>query len=131
MPTAPARGARSPWRDRRLRPRDTNACQTSVGDTESGWINVSDGVQDKDWWGVILESGKEYEIYVESRDNANPKVKVFNSLGEAVPGFEAGSGGGAEVTLTFEPDQTGVFYIEVSDQQGDDTDNYQLSVTEV
>ncbi|MDE0613404.1 MAG: fibronectin type III domain-containing protein [bacterium] len=106
------------------------ACQTTVGATETGWIDITDGPRDKDWWGVALVSGKRYRISVENLSGLDPKVKLFWNTGFAVAGAsDDNSGTGNDALLVYDAPRSRLFYIEVRAASGE-TGEYRLTITE-
>ena len=107
------------------------ACLVYLDTETAGWINVTNGDSDKDWWGVILPVGR-YRFTVESNSDVDPKIKLFADDEVEIPGAEdddSGTGTGAQ--LEYQTDRYTIYYIQVTESQGDDTGEYRVTVTEV
>ena len=122
----------------RLRPRPSeNISQSFIGFLGDNWDWYWDQVPDEDWFAVEgVSEDSEYTINVETIDELSVKhqatrlkiLALYDSNGVEVPGT-SGTGIGKRVSVTFQPDNTGLFYVSVGSDPSDRTGVYQITIS--
>ena len=122
----------------RLRARpSSNISRGSFGFLGDNWDWYWDHAPDEDWFAVEgVSEDYEYTITVATRDDLAVKhqatrlkiLAVYDSNGMVVPGT-SGNGSGKSVSVTFEPDNTEIFYVSVGSDPSDRTGVYWITVT--
>jgi hypothetical protein len=106
------------------------AWHITPGQPQHGAIELS---QDKDWFRVYLEAGKNYSIQMKGADSgggtlADPFLAVFNSSSSMLA-QDNDSGLGLDAALAFAPSTSGYYYLSASAPFGAGTGDYTLSVS--
>ena len=108
------------------------ACSLSVGSSSTKRIDVQ-SAGDRDWFEVSLQSRTGYLIDAAASTGAaplgDPYLKLYDSDGNAISGAEDNDGGsGQNAQLAYTADSTGAHYIEVSENGGEATGRYRVSI---
>lgn len=85
-----------------------------VGSTYAGWIEAS---RDRDWFRVILNAGEAYQIRLNSAGSpslADPFLRFRYGDGTLIKSDDD-SGGGLNSLITYTPNQSGYYFIDVGD----------------
>ena len=120
-------------------PADTSTAKVLLPDSPSfqflgdNW----DAEPDEDWWGTELTLGYEYtvELWAETREPEEHQATelkipgIYDRDGKKIDGT-ASSGSGRRVSVVFQPDSTGLYYISVGSGVGDRTGVYRISIEE-
>ena len=102
------------------------------------WSWYRENEPDVDWIRVHLKADHEYTIEVWTEDHYAPEYQatdlmilgVYDSNGVQIPDTSSPYGD-VKVTLTFEPDTDGVYYVAVGSGESDRTGTYSLSIAGV
>ena len=108
--------------------------QNLLGDNE-GWYWESE--PDEDWYGIKgVKENYEYTIDVWTMDELPAKhqatrlkiLGIYDSNGMEVPNTSS-AGSGKTVSVTFQPDNTEMFYVSVGSDSSDRTGAYRISIS--
>ena len=107
----------------------TTTCEVDVGGSVTGNIGTD---TDNDWYAVVLEAGKRYQIDMEGAPTGrgthqDPFLQHFDAVGNTINAFENDSGVGKNARLIYTPTVAGTYYVNAApanDTQG----TYTLSV---
>ena len=108
---------------------NTTTCEVDVGGSVTGTIGTD---TDNDWYAVVLEAGKRYQIDMEGAPTGrgthqDPFLKHFDAGGNTITAFENDSGVGKNARLIYTPTVAGTYYVNAA--PADDTQGtYTLSV---
>ena len=99
------------------------------------WSWYRENEPDVDWIRVHLKANHEYAVEVWTEDHYAREYQatdlkilgIYDANGVQIPGT-AGAGSGVKVTLNFEPDTDGTYYVAVGSGAGDRTGMYAISV---
>ena len=118
----------------RLHPTQSNQTTNLLGDNE-GWYWQSE--PDEDWYGIEgVKENYEYTIDVWTMDELPAKhqatrlkiLGIYDSNGIEVPNTSS-AGSGKKVSVTFQPDNTEMFYVSVGSDSSDRTGVYRISIS--
>ena len=106
-----------------------------VGYLGDNWSWYRENEPDVDWIRVHLKANHEYTVEVWTEDHYAREYQatdlkilgIHDANGVQIPGT-AGAGSGVKVTLDFEPDTDGTYYVAVGSGAGDRTGMYAISV---
>ena len=122
----------------RPRPRPSeNISQSFLGFLGDNWDWYWDRVPDEDWFAIEgVSEDYEYTINVETIDDLPVKhqatrlkiLALYDSNGMEVPGT-SGTSSGKKVSLTFQPDNTGLFYVSVGSDPAGRTGVYRITIS--
>ena len=122
----------------RLRPRpSTTISQSFTAFLGDNWDWYWNQVPDEDWFAIEGASHDyEYTITVQTMDDLPAKhqatrlkiLAIYDSNGTEVPGTST-TGSGKKVSVTFQPDNTGLFYASVGSDPSDRTGVYQIVIS--
>lgn len=87
---------------------------------------------DSDWIGIEMLAGYNYTLNLKGGDSgsgtlADPVIRLFNAEGDQV-GYDDDSGTSRDSSLLFQPEGSGVYYIEADAWSFNQTGTYQLEV---
>ena len=121
----------------RLRPEPSeDISQSFRGFLGDNWDWYWDETPDEDWFAIDgVGEDYEYTIVVETIDDLPAKhqatrlkiLAIYDSNGMETPGTSTGSG--RKVSLTFQPDNTGLFYVSVGSDPSDRTGGYRITIS--
>ena len=105
---------------------NTTTCEVDVGGSVTGTIGTD---TDNDWYAVVLEAGKRYQIDMEGAPTGrgthqDPFLQHFDAGGNTITAFENDSGVGKNARLIYTPTVAGTYYVNAAPPQG----TYTLSV---
>ena len=125
-------------------PANTSSTSILYPHGRTNWISVSDflgdnwdSAPDEDWRPMEFREGYAYTIEAWAPDDIPAKhqatelriLGIHDSNGDLIPGTSSGTG--RRVSVVFEPQDTGLYYVSVGPGSGDRTGAYALSVETV